>query len=370
MFYWEQYLRILNDEYIENIEKLYLIKTFESLLPHGASSETFLELYEALRKKCFTSFSTITNCYGNDICPMCEGVFSTKVTLEHIIPKGTDGRYHFAILPLNLVKCCGECNTSKHQKHSTSLENSEINPYFEEFNVTQYIQFEFDENPAINAWGPIVKLVEGKDEVIDKRRKNFIDIYNLVPTYQHRINIEYSRMISTISKQLVFPISRQTMKSYIEYLSKQYSAKFVTEEGWIDQNYFGKQICETLIDLFNADARTIDQFCEVIKKKQLNISSLVFEKEDFLEKLKIDNFPTSLDDYLNWLEEIVIDYGNDFSMYYNYLKENQITYNLPRPRNGIVSEKAYQVISAMLEYYMTDKQRDFTDFKTKCIRVL
>lgn len=362
---WLSYLHKIDEEYRHKCKNLHQIDTFDDDLPEGANSDVFKELYNELRDKCFAGFPTVKNIYDVSICPMCEGVFSTKVTLEHIIPKGKNGKYQFAILPLNLVKCCGECNTSKHQKHSTSSENSEINPYFEEFDVKQYITFEFVEDLVTGDWGPIIKLENSSDEVIDKRRGNFINIYNLIPTYQHRVNIEYSRMISTISKQLVFPIARQTMKSYIEYLINQYSANFEMEEGWIDQNYFGKQICATLIDLFNADARTIDQFCEVIKKKQLNVSSLVFEKKDFLKKLAEGNLHQSLNSYLEWLEKLVINYGNDFSMYYNYLKKNQVTYNLPRPNNRTISENTYKVISSMFEYCMNDKQQDFTDFKTK-----
>ncbi len=61
-----------------------------------------------------------------------------------------------------------------------------------------------------------------------------------------------------------------------------YSEKYTLEEGWIDQNYFGKLICETLTDAFEKNPMYIDRFYDVIKQKQLNINSLVFEKIIFL----------------------------------------------------------------------------------------
>lgn len=65
--------------------------------------------------------------------------------MEHIIPKGSKGDFRFAILPINLIKCCVECNTSKHQVKSDNKNNSEINPYAVDFRIEEYFKVDLVE---------------------------------------------------------------------------------------------------------------------------------------------------------------------------------------------------------------------------------
>lgn len=370
---WIVYLEQLDEEYREKAKQLYSIQTYDEILPAQANISNLNKLYTTLREKCFSEFPTVNNVYNNAICPMCEGVFTTRVTLEHIIPKGSKGKYQFAILPVNLVKCCAECNTSKHQEHSKSDRDSEINPYFEEVDIRSHLTLRFMSDSQSDVWG--MKLVppgvdsHDCDDVEVSRTKNFINIYNIIPTYQHRINIEFNKIISTLSKQIVLPLSKNVLVSYLEKMRDEYSKNYENEEKWINQNYFGKLICETLTDAFEKDRTDIDRFYEVVKQKQLSIDSLVFEKDDFLDQLKLGQNQSSLEDYLEWIEKLMHEYYYDFILYFNHLKRNFVNYKLQKPNNEVVSDKMYETILSIFDLYFSET-RSFDGFKEKCLSIL
>ena len=180
----KSYLNNLDEKYQEKIvSELYDIDIENLNRPTFFDYDKAEYLYNNYirkeEKKVFTSFPTVKNVHNIDICPICEGVLSTKVTLEHIIPKGSKGDFRFAILPINLIKCCSECNTNSHSKKSTCLENSEIHPYEESFNIDEYLKIEFIEENM--NFIPKVKF-EFKDNDFDKRVKTFVKNYNLEKT--------------------------------------------------------------------------------------------------------------------------------------------------------------------------------------------
>lgn len=373
---WMSYLEKLDEEYRQKSNQLHLIQTYDDMLPVCANEANLNTLYGTLREKCFAQFPTISNVYNNAICPICEGTFTTKVTLEHIIPKGSNGKYQFAILPINLVKCCAECNTSKHQEHSKSARDREVNPYFEEefrgkIDIEKYLILSFLYNSEMETWE--LKLVPPNEDENDSDDvamvKNFINIYNIIQTYQNRVNIEYNRMISVLSKQLILPLSKNVLVEYIKKMRNDYSEKYTLEEGWIDQNYFGKLICETLTDAFEKNPMYIDRFYDVIKQRQLNIDSLVFEKNNFLDQLKLGQNQSSLEDYLGWIENLMLGYYDDFKLYFYHLKRNFVNYKLQKPNNEVVSDKMYETILSIFDLYFSEN-RSFDGFKEKCLSIL
>ncbi len=373
---WISYLEKLDEEYRQKSTQLHLIQTYNERLPVCANESNLEVLYGTLREKCFAKFPTTNNVHSNSICPICEGTFTTKVTLEHIIPKGSKGKYQFAILPINLVKCCAECNTNKHNKASKSARDREVNPYFEEefkgkVDIENYLLLRFMYNSEMETWE--MKLVPPSEDENDSDDvamvKNFINIYNIIQTYQNRVNIEYNRMISVLSKQLILPLSRNVLVQYIEKMRNDYSEKYSLEEGWTDQNYFGKLICETLTDAFEKDRMYIDRFYDVIKQRQLNINSLVFEKNNFLDQLKLGQNQSSLEDYLEWIEKLMHEYYDDFILYFNHLKRNFVNYKLQKPNNEVVSDKMYETILSIFDLYFSEA-RSFDGFKEKCLSIL
>ena len=177
-------------------------------------------------KGLFQKFPVVKNSNNQAICPICESVFSTKITLEHIIPKSRKekngqklGEPRLAILPINLVKCCEVCNTSKHSERSRIKEKSEINPYFEDFDIEDYFDIKFvDTNEGF--W-PEVEFIY-KDNSNDKRIHNFIDNYNIKKTYNHRVKLEFQKILTILANNPL-TISKSILKSYIEHLLDTYS---------------------------------------------------------------------------------------------------------------------------------------------------
>lgn len=197
-------------DYLKSLEKEYLEKIKENLHTLDPKIETpefftikvadgwYNDYIRSEKRKFFGMFPTIKNHNSHEICPFCEGVFPSKITLEHIIPKNkTNGDFRFAILPINLIKCCNECNTNSHSKKSTCPENSEIHPYAESFNIDEYLKIEFIEENM--NFIPKVKF-EFKNNVFDKRVETFVKNYNLEKTYNHRIRLEYEIIINMLSK--------------------------------------------------------------------------------------------------------------------------------------------------------------------------
>lgn len=274
-------------DYLKNLEKEYLEKingNLHTLNPKIETPEFFTvevagKLYKNYiskkEKNFFWMFPTIKNHNNHEICPFCEGVFPSNITLEHIIPKNkTNGDFRFAILPINLIKCCNECNTSSHSKKSTCAENSEIHPYAEFFNIDEYLKIEFIEENM--NFIPKVKF-EFKNNVFDKRVETFVKNYNLEKTYNHRIRLEYEIIINMLSK---FPIqSRKGLlinffeNQKLTYKKNVDNEKFYDENFWIDKNYFGYKICE---ELLNIDDKIMKIFEVVNKKKRKKKMLLIF----------------------------------------------------------------------------------------------
>ena len=239
-------------------------------------------------KGLFQKFAVVKNTYNQAICPICEGVFSTKVTLEHIMPKSEKeendqklGEPRLAILPINLVKCCGECNTSKHSKRSVTKEESEINPYFEEFDIEDYIEVNFNDTDEI--FQPNIKFYY-QDNPMDKRIQNFITNYNIEKTYNHRIKLEFQKILTILANNPI-TLTKSILKSYIEHLLDTYSknSEFekIGDEYWFDQNYFGFLICEHLNRKIENDISVIYKLNKEINKRRQPFQYIAFSNQEF-----------------------------------------------------------------------------------------
>lgn len=69
------------------------------------------------------------------VCPMCgQGKVST---LDHYLPKS---RYaHFAILPLNMVPCCRDCNVEKREAYPATAGDQSFHPYFDDAETDRWL---------------------------------------------------------------------------------------------------------------------------------------------------------------------------------------------------------------------------------------
>lgn len=281
-------------------------------------------------KGLFQKFPVVKNSNNQAICPICEGVFSTKVTLEHIIPKSEKekdgkklGEPRLAILPINLVKCCEECNTSKHSEKSLKEEESEIHPYFEEFDIEDYFDIKFvDTNEGF--W-PEVEF-NYKDNSNGKRIHNFIDNYNIKKTYTHRVKLEFQKIL-TILANSPLTLTKSILKSYIEHLSDIYSknSEFekIDDKYWFDQNYFRFKICEYLTKIIDKDISVIYKLNEEINKRRQPSQYIDFSNQEFQNDMNEVQTMTDLEMFVKNNQE-------DLIVYYQQIKKQGLSIDFPK----------------------------------------
>ena len=251
----KEYLEIIDEEYREKIvENLYLLNLDECLESESEpfDAEKLKQWYKNhVRQKLINSFPEVKNNDQIAIYPFCEAIFNTQITLEHIIPKGKKGDYRLCILPINLIKCCKECNTSNHSKKSKSEEESEINLYVESFEIANYIQVSFDVKEG--RVKPEVEFAINDMQFMEiekKRIQNFVKNYNLKMSYNHRIQIEFKKLLQLLKNHLS-SYRTDILLSFFKYQREIYDdyawyEKF-DEKYWIDQNFFGLKLCEAII---------------------------------------------------------------------------------------------------------------------------
>ena len=362
----ELYLNDLNQEYQEKIDSRLYDINIENLnrpafFDYDKAKYLYTNYIRKEEKEVFISFPTVKNVNNAEICPICEGVLSTKVTLEHIIPKGRKGDFRFAILPINLIKCCVECNTPKHQEKSSSPNNSEINPYAEDFRIEEY--FEVDLVEECGGISPRINF-SFSQSCFDERIKNFIDIYNLKNTYKHRLKLEYHKIISTLSNSP--EIFRKTLLyCYLNNLKESYRINMEYEKSdsfyWIDQNYFGFQICDKLIYYCQRNQNILDRFINDIIQVRHNPNELVFENIDFFTEFE------SVSDLIK-LIEFVSSNETDLKKYFCHLKKYSVNFSFPNLYKDVDSDKK-GIIEAILKYYL-ETNKSLETFEQKISNIL
>lgn len=321
-------------------------------------------------KGIFQKFPVVKNSNNQAICPICEGVFSTKVTLEHIIPKSGKekngqklGEPRLAILPINLVKCCGECNTSKHSKRSFIEEESEINPYFEEFAIEKYFEVNFNDTNEV--FQPSI-VFHYKDNTMDKRIRNFINNYNIEKTYNHRIKLEFQKILTVLANSPL-TLTKSILKSYIEHLSDIYSknSEFekIDDKYWFDQNYFGFLICKHLKIRIEKDTSTVYKLNEEINKLRKPSQYIAFSNQEFQNDM---NEVQTMKD----LEMFVKNNKEDLIIYYQQIKKQGLSIDFPKLFNedeDSLSKKS--LIEEIVKYYL-ESGKSFDHFREDCASII
>lgn len=324
-------------------------------------------------KGLFQKFPVVKNSNNQAICPICEGVFSTKVTLEHIIPKSEKekdgkklGEPRLAILPINLVKCCEECNTSKHSEKSLKEEESEIHPYFEEFDIEDYFDIKFvDTNEGF--W-PEVEF-NYKDNSNGKRIHNFIDNYNIKKTYTHRVKLEFQKIL-TILANSPLTLTKSILKSYIEHLSDIYSknSEFekIDDKYWFDQNYFRFKICEYLTKIIDKDISVIYKLNEEINKRRQPSQYIDFSNQEFQNDMNEVQTMTDLEMFVKNNQE-------DLIVYYQQIKKQGLSIDFPKLFNENKDKddrlRKKRLIEEIVKYYL-ESGKSFDHFGEDCASII
>lgn len=343
------------------------IDELEHLRPSSFDSEQAKNWYKNYlgdqKKSLFQKFPVVTNTNHQSICPICEGVFSSRITLEHLIPKGEGGDYRFAILPINLIKCCGECNTSKHSKKSDSPETSEISPYFEQVDISSRLNIVFED--IEQGYFPKVEF-SGGSSIEEQRIAQFIKNYNLEKTYNHRVKLEYQKMLTVLAGQIVTR-NKFLIQGFLEQQIDSYkmnsNSEKIVDDYWIDQSYFGYLLCQSLLEVMRTDASVFDKLYQTIQSYRQSSAGLVFSKVDFLEELAGVTTLEELDSLLNG-------HHDDCQRYYNHLKKQGLPFNFPNlflDQSDRLGKK--EVVEKAVIHYL-DNNKSFEGFASKLLLLL
>lgn len=314
-------------------------------------------------KGLFQKFPVVKNSNNQAICPICECVFSTNVTLEHIMPKGGEGEPRLAILPINLVKCCRECNTSKHSKRSLIKEESEINPYFEQFDIDNYFEVNFNDTDEV--FQPSIKF-KYQDNTIDKRIQSFINNYNIEKTYNHRIKLEFQKILTTLAKNPL-TLTKFILKSYIKNLlityEKYSKSEKIEDKYWFDQNYFGFKICEYLTEIIDNDISVIYKLNEEINKYRQPSQNIAFSNQEFQNEM--NEVQTMMD-----LEMFVKNNKEDLRDYYKLIKKQGLSIDFPELFKGDKDKLSKKCLIETIVMFYLDHGKNFERFGEDCASII
>lgn len=359
----KDYLGLLHEEYSSKIgDRLYAISL------DNINQPDFFDIKKAHRwygyyvrnpkKKLFSQFPEVTNLEERPICPFCEGALSTKVTLEHVTPKNEGlGEYRLSILPINLIKCCPECNTNKHCRKSKNKEESEINLYFESYPIEKFIEVNFN-----NSEYKLVPEIHFNynESVTDKRVKNFINNYNIQESYNFRLQMEFKKILTVISSNLV-NLTPPLLLKFIDNQRQSYSSNIdsqkIDDNIWIDQSFFGFLICEKLLQINETDKPVFDKFISEIEERKKRPMEIALSNKLFFEELELIANEHELADFLTSNEV-------DIRNYYFHQKRYHRLFEFP---NLYISENTAKkkAIEAILIYYI-ESEKDFSTFENSC----
>lgn len=238
--------------YIEKAKcnKLYeLYKIISEPLHIGNLDFTYMELYAKLydskQKSIRSLLPTVKNPRGTrTICPICEEVMISEIkrSIEHILPKSKAP--HFIVTPVNLIIACQSCNGFGHQDASKSPETSEVNPYFDFFDIREYLEVEFVKSNDGLTPKVVLKEIFGERNL---QIKHYIDIYNLLITYSEKVEMAFNDillMIRDISKI-------EDIQIIVETAKEEYYNAYIKDGEWIHDNYFGYLVSYKLLEELN-----------------------------------------------------------------------------------------------------------------------
>lgn len=355
------YLNNIDAEYNQKIKgNLYDLKLdqFRESGSDPFDDEILQKWYkDHVRKKLINSFPEVKNHDQIAICPFCEAVFNTQITLEHIIPKGEKGDYRLCILPINLIKCCKECNTSNHSKKSICKRESEINLYAESFEIENLIQVSFDNEKGGGT--PEVKIVINEmqlDEDEKQRIQKFVENYNLEKSYNHRIQIELKKLLQVLKKNLS-SYRTDILLKFLRYQEKMYRDNASNEKFdgkyWIDQNFFGFKLCEAIIQKHENGGDILTTILQMIIAEKKSTDEIVFLDESFMIKM---DAVKDLDSLCKFASEHLI----DLTEWYNHLSDKAF---LTFPNLEIDNDESKKnLVESMVRYYL-ESRKTFNDFK-------
>ena len=225
--------------YMKYRQKKYLSLAKKRKLYLLGKSENFLELSKEELKAFHTKFSSdfkeflptcLTKMTDTEaICPFCERQFPSFITTEHILPQSEAAE--FIILPANMILACRDCNTWLHSRMGMNNTDTEINLYFESYDITRNIEINFvtdrNANQELLIYRPEVKFASNRysDPVLQNRLYRFWKNYQLGNTYSkeaHKTFLNISiRLVVKLKNNGAQAVDRRKLTAYLEEIKKE-----------------------------------------------------------------------------------------------------------------------------------------------------
>ena len=266
--------------YMKYRQKKYLSLAKKRKLYLLGKSENFLELSKEELKAFHTKFSSdfkefLPTCLTKmtdteTICPFCERQFPSFVTTEHILPQRDAAE--FIILPPNMILACHDCNTFLHSRMGMNNTDTEINLYFESYDITRNIEINFvtDRNATqeLLIYKPVVTFASNlySNPVLQNRLFRFWKNYQLGNTYSkeaHKIFVAILiRLVVKLKNKGTQAVDRQKLTAYLEEINKE--AKECNRVAERIANFYWEF---RISDFFLKNTVEFDNLCEVLNGK-------------------------------------------------------------------------------------------------------
>jgi len=181
-------------------------EAFENNTLHALTESTALQAYKAELQSCYKNSTIPLRSIFQAIkaqptrilkfCPYC-GMTLPK-TYDHYVP---EGRFpEFSAHALNLIPCCGICNSSKKERWRVGNTRIFINYYLDPIPDVQYLQVQIQTAPRSLAVGAVFSLVRHPN-IVDDQMWNLIDSHyrelDLLNRYKEEVNNEVSDIYDT-----------------------------------------------------------------------------------------------------------------------------------------------------------------------------
>jgi hypothetical protein len=203
---------------------------------------------------------------GVPICPFCERAFSGGMTIEHVLPKSDAVEY--TITPVNLIVACGNCNTINHDTMGSCENTTEINLYFECFDITDNIDIVIENDSQFYGdMYPVVKFKKlQENNVLQNRLETFWNNYNLGNTYTKSAVKNYNKLVLRLIRDFQKARNQGSELDILLNLLSKYktdSQELYEIDKRFSEFFFGYRLAEFFIN--NVDER--NQLCSFICEK-------------------------------------------------------------------------------------------------------
>ena len=210
---------------------------------------------------------------------------------------------------------------------------------------------------------------------MDKRIQSFINNYNIEKTYNHRIKLEFQKILTTLAKRPLI-LTKTILQLYIKNLREEYKeyreCEKIKGKYWVDQNYFGFLICKHLKRIIENDISTVYKLNEEINKLRKPSQYIAFSNPEFQNDM---NKVQTIRD----LEMFVKNNKEDLTVYYQQIKKQGLSIDFPklfnvdedRLRKKCLDDKLRKkrLIEEIVKYYL-ESGKSFDHFGEDCASII